>query len=67
MLEELGKDMANEFEDVEFIGLMKGDVSTHLTFNCNKTGATFCGNTINEVEERLTFIRNNFKMLEDMA
>jgi hypothetical protein len=67
MLEELGRDMADVFEDVKFIGLMKGIDTTVLTFNCNKTGATFCGNTIHEVEERLTFIRNNFKFLEERA
>lgn len=65
MLEELGKGLAEEFEDVKFIGLMRGDTKTIMLFNCNKTGATFAGFTMDEIEERLGFIRNNIKPLDN--
>lgn len=60
MLEQLGRDLAKQFEDVDFIGLQHGIHSSVCTFNCNRTGATFCGNTLEEVEKRIEYIRENF-------
>ena len=64
MLDQLGKDLAEQFEDVKFIGVQRGDTRSILLFNCNKTGATFSGFTINEIEERLSSIRNNIETLD---
>lgn len=63
MLEQLGKALAEEFEDVEFIGLFHGEDRSVCTFNCNRTGATFCGNTLEVLEKRISFIRENHSPL----
>ena len=60
MLEQLGKDLASEFDDVEFIGLFHGENRSICTFNCNRTGATFCGNSLEELQKRVEYIRENF-------
>ena len=61
MLEKLGKDLEKEFEDIEFIGVQKGLAYSICTFNCNKTGTTFCANSYEDIQKRLDFIRKNFK------
>lgn len=63
MLEQLGRDMATFFEDIEFIGLQKGIEISICTFNCLRTGATFCANTVHDLETRLEFIREHHKPL----
>lgn len=67
MLEQLGKDIADLFEDVEFIGIFQGE--GHLppvcTFNCTRTGATFCGNSYEDIQKRLDFIRENYKPIAE--
>lgn len=60
MLEQLGRDLAKEFEDIDFIGLFHGETISVCTFNCNRTGATFCGNNFKDIEERLKNIRETF-------
>ena len=66
MLEQLGKDLAEEFEDVEFIGVQHGAGyhSSICLFNCTKTGATFSGNNLDTLQERLDFVRENMKPTE---
>jgi len=67
MLEELGKDLANEFEDVEFIGMFYSEKFSLCTFNCNRTGATFCGNSFDEIQNKIKYIRENFSPLKHKA
>jgi hypothetical protein len=64
MLHNIGKELENQFEGIQFIGIQQGygPIKDVCTFNCLKTGTTFCGNNESVVEERLNQIRNSFEI-----
>jgi len=68
MFEQLGKALAEEFEDIEFIGMFpeSGFHPPICTFNCLQTGATFCANTPLEIQKRLSFIRKNISPIKKL-
>ena len=65
MLNELGKELEQVFEDLHFIGVQSGGISIldQCTFNCLKTGATICGNSPDIIQAKLEHVRINIKHL----
>ena len=63
MLEQLGEELEEILDDLHFIGVQSGvgSIPDQCTFNCLRTGATIYGNSIDCLEERLEFVRNNYK------
>jgi hypothetical protein len=66
-LELLGKELASLYDDVDFIGIQEGIDRNVCMFNCNRTGATFCGNDPFTLGKRLEEIRTTFKHIKNKA
>lgn len=65
-LKSYGKYLEKQFDDIHFIGIQEGLNSSIYLFNDKKTGATFCGNDIESIKNKLNYIRNNIKELDEI-